>query len=56
MKGEQAKESEPEDVKEFLSKKRAISDFKRGLQIPQKLRPVNIKGGIILVPSIYTLH
>lgn len=56
VRGETAKDSEPEDVKEFLSKQRKISDFKTGLKIPQKLRPVNIRGGTLLVPSIYTLH
>lgn len=56
MRGEKPKESEPEDVKAFLSKRRTISDFKTGLKIPQKLRPVNIRGGTLLVPSIYTLH
>lgn len=33
---------------EFVSVKRTIDDFKVGLSVPGKLRPVNIPGGIVL--------
>lgn len=40
---------------DFLMKKRTIKDFKPGLQIPGKLIPHAIKGGVILQESYYTM-
>ena len=39
----------------FLSKKREITDFKLGLEIPGKLVPKRINGGVLLVPTTYTM-
>ena len=39
----------------FLSETRKITDFKIGLQIPGKLMPKHIDGGIILVPTLFTM-
>lgn len=44
------------EEKEFVSKKRSISDFKQGLKVPGKLMPRNIKGGIILTDTEYTFR
>lgn len=43
------------DVVQFLSKTRKISDFDYDLQIPGKLMPKHIKGGIILEDTWYTM-
>ena len=45
-----------EEEKEFVSKRRTISDFKKGLKVPGKLLPKNIKGGIILTETEYTFR
>lgn len=42
--------------REFLSKCRTMKDFKRGLVVPSKLRPVRIKGGIVLQKTDYMLR
>lgn len=39
----------------FLEKERRILDFDTGLQIPSKLRPVNITGGVLLEDSYFTM-
>lgn len=44
-----------DDVKNFLGKKRTITDFKVGLKVPLKLRPVQINGGVVLEETFYTL-
>lgn len=43
------------DRLQFLSERRKMSDFKTGLQVPCKLMPKRINGGVILVPSIFTI-
>lgn len=45
-----------EEEKKFLRKKRSITDFKIGLTVPGKLRPVTIKGGVILVDCPYQMR
>ena len=45
-----------EEEKEFVSKKRDITDFKQGLKVPGKLLPKNINGGIILTETEYTFR
>lgn len=42
--------------KEFISTKRNITDFKVGIEIPGKLLPKNIKGGIVLIDTFYKMH
>ena len=56
--GYQPKEDEKftEQEREFLKTKRSISDFKIGLTVPGKLRPVTIKGGVILVDCPYQMR
>lgn len=42
--------------REFLSKKRELTDFDVGLKIPDKLVPRRMKGGIVLVNTDYTMR
>ena len=44
-----------DDAKDFLKKKRTIKDFKVGLSVPLKLRPVQINGGVVLTETFYTM-
>lgn len=44
-----------DDAQEFLKKKRTIKDFKAGLSVPLKLRPVQINGGVLLTETFYTM-
>lgn len=44
-----------DDAKNFLKKKRTIKDFKVGLCVPLKLRPVQINGGVVLTETFYTM-
>lgn len=44
-----------DDARKFLSKKRTIKDFKTGLCVPLKLRPVQINGGVVLQETFYTM-
>ena len=44
------------EQKEFLKAKRTLKDFKVGLEIYGKLRPVRIKGGIVLQETTYKMH
>lgn len=53
----------PEDMGEldererkFVETKRGIEDFKVGLSVPGKLRPVNIPGGVLLVDTPYVMR
>lgn len=41
---------------EFMKKPRTLEDFRMGLRIFGKLKPVQIKGGIVLVEDYYTLR
>jgi hypothetical protein len=45
----------PEEL-EFLSKTRTIDDFTIGLEVPGKLAPKHIPGGILLTPTLYTMR
>ena len=56
MDGDKAKDSESEEVKEFLSTKRTVKDFKVGLKVPGKLMPKRVKGGIILIDTTYEMR
>ena len=40
----------------FVDTKRELTDFKQGLIVPGKLRPVTIPGGILLVETTYELR
>ena len=50
------KDKQKEKYKDFLSTKRTLDDFKIGLQIPSKLIPVTIKGGVILKEVDFTMR
>lgn len=53
----QDKEDEyPKEAVEFMKVKRELTDFKVGLVIPCKLRPLKIKGGIVLVDTTYKMR
>lgn len=45
-----------EDEEKFLETKRTIEDFKKGLLVPGKLLPKQIKGGIVLVDTTYEMR
>lgn len=45
-----------EKEKEFLSVKRTMQDFKQGLNIPSKLLPKRIKGGVVLLDSTFEMR
>ena len=44
------------EQRKFLQTKRTLKDFKVGLEIYGKLRPVRIKGGIVLQETTYKMH
>ena len=44
------------DEKRFLKTKRKITDFNIGLKVPSKLRPVQIAGGTVLLPTTYEMR
>lgn len=44
------------EVQEFLRVKRSLLDFNIGLEVPGKLRPKRIKGGVLLVETPYKMH
>lgn len=62
MTGEKATEEEIKKEKwgkrelEFISKKRELKDFDIGLEIPGKLRPKRIIGGVILEKTTYKMR
>ena len=56
MEGDKWKEGENNEVKEFLSKKRTLEDFRVGLKVPGKLMPKRIKGGVLLVETTYEMR
>ena len=45
-----------EKYKDFLSVRRTLDDFHIGLQVPSKLQPITIKGGVVLVDTMYTMR
>ena len=45
------------DALDFLREKtNTIQDFKVGLKVPGKLKPVNIAGGVLLMETTYTMR
>lgn len=47
---------ESEEEEEFIKQKREITDFKVGLSVPGKLRPVHIPGGVILMDTPFIIR
>ena len=45
-----------EEELEFLATKRELTDFKIGLRVPGKLRPMRIRGGVLLVDTPYEMR
>lgn len=45
-----------EDEREFITKKRELTDFKIGLKVPGKLMPKRIRGGVLLVDTTYEMR
>lgn len=45
-----------DDEVEFLSVHRTMKDFTVGLRVPGKLRPVRIRGGVVLVETPYEMR
>ena len=58
MKGDLAKDDEhlTDEERDFLSKKRELTDFDVGLVVPSKLMPKRIRGGVLLVPTTYEMR
>lgn len=58
MQGDLAKDDEQltYEEREFLSKKRELTDFDIGLVVPSKLLPKRIRGGVLLVPTTYEMR
>lgn len=58
MKGDLAKDDEKltDEERDFLSKKRELTDFDIGLVVPSKLLPKRIRGGVLLVPTTYEMR
>ena len=58
MQGDLAKDDEhlTEEERDFLSKKRELTDFDVGLVVPSKLMPKRIRGGVLLVPTTYEMR
>lgn len=56
MRGEEATEGEPEDVKVFLQTKRDFTDFNYGLVVPGKLLPKRIPGGVVLQDTTFEMR
>lgn len=56
--GDLAKNDEDltDEEREFLSKKRELTDFDIGLVVPSKLLPKRIRGGVLLVPTTYEMR
>lgn len=45
-----------EDERDFLRTKRGIEDFNIGLRVPGKLLPKRIRGGVLLVDTVYEMR
>lgn len=58
MQGDLAKDDEhlTDEERDFLSKKRELTDFDVGLVVPSKLMPKRIRGGVLLVPTTYEMR
>lgn len=52
---EEVQDYTPEE-KEFLAEKRTIEDFNVGLKVPGKLLPKRIRGGVLLVDTMYEMR
>lgn len=44
------------ELREWVRVKRKLEDFKIGLQVPDKLLPVRVKGGIVLKSGYFTMR
>lgn len=49
-------EKYPINEQDFLRTKRTLADFKQGLEVYGKLRPVRIRGGIVLQETTYKMR
>lgn len=49
-------EIEDKEQMDFVQVKRTYKDFRVGLRVPGKLRPVRIPGGTLLMNDYYTMH
>lgn len=58
MKGYEPKEGDKysEEELKFLSTKRTLENFTVGLKVPGKLRPMRIRGGVLLVETPYEMR
>lgn len=58
MEGDLAKDDEhlTDEERDFLSKKRELTDFDVGLVVPSKLIPKRIRGGVLLTPTTYEMR
>ena len=45
-----------EDGKKFVLEKRDLTDFFLGIRVPEKLKPVRIDGGVLIVNDWYTMR
>ena len=45
-----------EEAIDFIKEERTLDDFKVGLQVPGKLMPRTIRGGVLLVEDYYTMR
>lgn len=52
----QADDKYTQEEKKFLSKSRTLTDFNVGLQVPGKLMPKRIPGGVLLVETTYEMR
>lgn len=46
----------PDKCKDYFMSHYKLTDFKVGLRVPGKLKPVRIKGGTLLVDDYYTMR
>ena len=53
---EQEDDGFTEEEKEFLRTKRTMENFTVGLRVPGKLRPMRIRGGVLLVDTPYEMR
>ena len=53
---EEELEKYPKIQQDFLKTKRTLADFKQGLEVYGKLRPVRIRGGIVLQETTYKMR
>ena len=45
-----------EEEREFVSQRRTLQDFNKGLVVPSSLKPKRIKGGILLIDQTYEMR